>query len=219
MSVSRSVCLFSSRLDCASALLACVSFLFFADYILILAFLALALTLSPLTLSLSLSLSHSLSLTLSLSLSLSLSPPRSPSGFVFGDFFCVDRLWFHCCFQQPALIPPSVTMTQLTEEELELQKKYAILRKHKKILSDLKKQRKESMKSSNADGANKVRVSVVVLWAILCESTEHVYSHAFSFRCRPLRRRLLRRNRSSRLRRHLRPPPPPIHRRRGPPEV
>jgi len=57
---------------------------------------------------------------------------------------------------KPVLILPSVTMTQLTEEELELQKKYAILRKHKKILSDLKKQRKESMKSSSADGANKV---------------------------------------------------------------
>ena len=47
-------------------------------------------------------------------------------------------------------------MTQLTEEEVELQKKYAILRKHKKILSDLKKQRKEALKSNNADGANKV---------------------------------------------------------------
>lgn len=46
-------------------------------------------------------------------------------------------------------------MTQLTEEEVELQKKYAILRKHKKILSDLKKQRKESMKSNSADGTNK----------------------------------------------------------------
>jgi len=47
-------------------------------------------------------------------------------------------------------------MTQLTEEELELQKKYALLRKHKKILSDLKKQRKEALKSNNADGSNKV---------------------------------------------------------------
>ena len=47
-------------------------------------------------------------------------------------------------------------MTQLTEEEVELQKKYAILRKHKKILSELKKQRKEAMKSNSADGANKV---------------------------------------------------------------
>jgi len=50
-------------------------------------------------------------------------------------------------------------MTQLTEEELELQKKYAILRKHKKILSELKKQRKEAMKSNSADGANKVSAS------------------------------------------------------------
>lgn len=47
-------------------------------------------------------------------------------------------------------------MTQLTEEELDLQKKYAILRKHKKILSELKKQRKEALKSNSADGANKV---------------------------------------------------------------
>jgi len=50
-------------------------------------------------------------------------------------------------------------MTQLTEEEVELQKKYAILRKHKKILSELKKQRKEAMKSNSADGANKVSVA------------------------------------------------------------
>ena len=51
-------------------------------------------------------------------------------------------------------------MTQLTEEEVELQKKYAILRKHKKILSDLKKQRKESMKSNSADGTNKVGMEI-----------------------------------------------------------